>query len=67
MTLEEDLSKMKEYRDRYLNRDKGDQSVFRRLSRCVISFEVLPVFVSSLCDTAARDITTGVYHVQLDT
>ncbi|KAI8112621.1 hypothetical protein M9434_003942 [Picochlorum sp. BPE23] len=32
VTLEEDLSKMKEYRDRYLNRDKGGQSVFGRLS-----------------------------------
>lgn len=36
MTLEEDLSKMKEYRDRYLYRDKEGQSVFARLSRCVV-------------------------------
>lgn len=41
MTLEEDLSKMKEYRDRYLNSDKGGQSVFARLSRCVFSLELL--------------------------
>jgi len=70
VTLDDDLGKMKEYRDRYLRRDKGKESVFTRLSRCVCVCVCTlrnknDLFILSLVDIVMRmDV---LFLVQLDT